>query len=472
MSKFFEIFKTEKPTAVWQGDALSYAFYGSSHAPCLGVRVCGLPAGIAADTQTVSSYLQNRKSGNRAGLTARAEDDLPEILSGIKNGLTTGEPVEAVFYNRDVRDEDYGFLSDASFIPRPSHADYPAFVKYGFGGAKDAVHKSSGRMTLPLVFLGALAKQALLSKGVRPCAFVSALGSVALSSYKDKDFDFENLSSENGFRVGDTNTEKALAFLFAVVEKGDSVGGTVDCVITGLPAGVGGALNGGLESKTAELLFGIPAVKAVEFGDGVCFSQGFGSEKNDALFYENGVVKTRTNHSGGLNGGMTNGMPLTLSVTFRPTPTIARPQDSVDLVKKENATISVFGRHDACVAVRGAVAVESAAALAVLDALCAEDFFARSNESENARDLSSLRKEIDVVDDELSRLLLKRRKIVKKIGKIKKEKNLPLLDKERENDVLRRVSDGRSDGETAYLSAVYESVFSASLAAEEAEKKE
>ena len=346
----------------FNGDKITVQVYGTSHASEIGVNFSGFPK-FRIDENELKTFMSRRSAKAAAYSTSRIEPDEPVFLSGVKNGEIEGD-VHAVIYNKNVRSGDYNELYAR---PRPSHADFAAFCKDGrldFSGGGEF----SGRLTAPLCIAGGIAKQILEKRGIKVCAYVSEIGGVKAKSYKTSPVTCAEIEKTTGF--------PALGNVTAIEEKilqaktsGDSVGGVVECVVEGFPSGVGNALFGGLESKIASAVFGIPAVKGVEFGDGFDIATQFGSLANDPIRVNGGAFYTETNRSGGINGGISNGMPITLAAAFRPTPSISKPQKSVDLEKKENVEIVIKGRHDACIVPRAVPVVEAAVAIALLDEL-------------------------------------------------------------------------------------------------------
>lgn len=369
---------------------LRYTLFGESHGPVVGVLLEGVPAGLRLDDDFIAAQLLRRQSGGETA-TARREADIPTYLSGVFRGCTTGDPLVAVFYNRDTRPGDYEALRNT---PRPGHADYAAWVKSrGFNDYRGG-GRHSGRLTAPLVAAGAIAQTLLRERGITVSAHVAA---------------------EDALR------EKAKAAKAA----GDSVGGCVCCTVTGLPAGLGGfGWAEAADSELARHLFAIPGVKAVGFGAGEAFADMRGSAANDALHMERGRPVYTTNRSGGVSGGITTGMPLVCTVTFRPTPSIAKEQPTVDLSAGEDTTLTVTGRHDACIALRAAPVVEAAAALALAELLPPED------------DLTDLRRELDAIDRELVGLFARRMDMAGRIGAYKRAHGLAVQDPAREEEVL------------------------------------
>ena len=323
---------------------MRYMIFGESHGPAIGVVLEGVPAGLALDLDFIRAELARRAPGQSAMTTARKEKDEPEILSGVFEGKTTGTPLCAIIFNTDTRSKDYAKLKD---LPRPGHADYAGFVRYhGCNDYRGGGH-FSGRLTAPLVFAGAVAKLALRQRGVEVAARISNVAGIA-----------------------DPTPEEMEKAILAAKADQDSVGGRIRCAVTGLPAGLGAPDFGcNVEGIFSQYLFAVPAVKAVGFGLGTGFAALRGSQANDAFYMDGDTVRTRTNHTGGVNGGITNGMPVEFEVTIRPTPSIARSQDTVDLSAGTDAKLEITGRHDPCIVPRAVPVIESAAALATCELL-------------------------------------------------------------------------------------------------------
>lgn len=344
--------------------------FGASHAEEIGVIIDGFPVGSVVDAAALQAFLDRRKSGNNPWSTPRKEDDKIEFESGIDNGVITGT-VKAVIKNRNARSSDYSAFSDT---PRPSHADYAAEVKYGGKADMRGGGRYSGRMTAALCIAGGIALQLLEKEGVKIAAYVSRVGSTECRSYLDgaTESEAEEKRKQGLFTLSVKTDKAATDEIMAAREIGDSVGGDVECIAVGLPVGLGDALYDGLEGRISLSVFSIPAVKAVEFGAGCEFGKMHGSAANDCLTVQNGTITTVTNNCGGITGGISNGMPITLRATFKPTPSIALPQQTVSLNRLENTTLSIGGRHDACIVVRAVPVVEAAVALAVYDCLTEE----------------------------------------------------------------------------------------------------
>ena len=345
---------------------MEYTIFGESHGPAIGVTLTGLPAGLKLDLDAIYKELARRAPGKSPLSTARKETDRPEIISGLFKGKTTGAPMTALIPNSDSHSKDYEELRTH---PRPGHADYAAWVKYdGHADYRGGGH-FSGRLTAATVFAGAVAKQVLAKEGIFVGAHISNIYGVAddvpenvseLLALADKDFPVVN--DERGAEMQE--------IILKAREEGNSVGGCVECAVWGLPAGLGAPdLGCNVEGIFAKHFYAIPAVKAVGFGAGVAFALMRGSEANDPFTIAGGKVVTTSNHSGGINGGITNGMPVVAEVTFRPTPSISLPQVTVDLETMEPYELTIHGRHDPCVVHRAVPVVEAAAALAACELL-------------------------------------------------------------------------------------------------------
>ena len=354
---------------IW-GTKTRLTIFGESHGPAIGAVLEGLPAGETIDRGEISAQMARRAPGRDPSATPRREADEPEILSGLLGDKTTGAPLCAVIRNADTHSGDYENLKA---VPRPGHADYTAHVRYGGFNDVRGGGMFSGRLTAPLVFAGAVCRQILRRRGVAVGAHVLSVHGVS-----DAPFDPVNLSAslleDLSSRYFPTLRPEAETAMRAAIErarqKGDSVGGVVECAAAGVPAGAGGPLSDGAESVFSSLLFGIPACRGVEFGAGFAAADLFGSENNDPFFFDGaGSVRTKTNHAGGILGGITTGMPVVFRAAFKPTPSIGLKQRSVDLSTGRPAELTVKGRHDPCIVPRAVPAVEAAAALALINLL-------------------------------------------------------------------------------------------------------
>ena len=338
---------------------ISVELYGESHSAKIGVRIKGVAAGTYVDEEEISALLERRRAVKAAYSTPRLEKDGYEFVSGVENGSVTGDIV-AEIPNLNTRSSDY-----PRYIPRPSHADYVSFVKDGLREITPGGGRFSGRMTAPLCIAGGIFKGILKTKGIRINAFVKSIGGIVGKGYFDGATEEEMALASKTPPYAITNGEQMLLAVESARREGDSLGGSVECVITGMPVGVGDFYTAGIESAVAAEVFGVPAVKGIEFGLGFGFDSAFGSEVNDPFRIENGKVVTSTNFSGGINGGISNGMPVVFRAVLRPTPSISKAQQSVDLSAMQNVTLNLKGRHDACIVPRAAAAIEAAAAIAV-----------------------------------------------------------------------------------------------------------
>ena len=348
------------------GQHLKISLFGQSHGEAIGVTVDCFPAGMTIDTQRLQAEMARRAPGQNAMTTSRKEADAPEFLSGVREGRPTGQPICAILRKTNTRSGDYG---DGVDLVRPGHADYTGHVRYyGFEDWRGGGH-FSGRLTAPIVLAGALCSQWLEGQGVRIACHVQQLGQVKDASFLQAnpaaDYTYMKSMALPVLNAGiDIAMQEAV---MAARAQGDSIGGVLECMITGLPAGLGAPFFDSMESVLAHLMFSIPAVKGVEFGEGFGFAQMLGSQANDPFRMEGDRVVTDSNHSGGVNGGITNGMPLIFRCAVRATPSIAQEQQTVSLKKHENATLAIRGRHDPCILPRAVPVVEAMAAIAVME---------------------------------------------------------------------------------------------------------
>ena len=352
------------------GKKVKIQIFGQSHSEAIGVVIDGLPVGEEIDLDKVRKFMERRAPGRNAYSTPRKEADLPRVVSGLFEGKTCGAPICAIIENTNTRSKDYDKLKD---LPRPGHADYTAWVKYGGYNDHRGGGHFSGRLTASLCFAGAVCKQILERKGIYVGAHILSIKGVQDVPFDAVEIDAETLQTvaEKAFPVqNDTVGEEMQAAITVAKERGDSVGGIVECAITGLPVGVGEPMFDGLESVLAQAIFAIPAVKGVEFGAGFAVAELFGSENNDDFIYEDGKVKTKTNNHGGSLGGISSSMPLVFRAAFKPTPSISMEQDTISISKRENDRLAIQGRHDPCIVPRAVPVVEAAAAVAILDLLC------------------------------------------------------------------------------------------------------
>ena len=351
------------------GNKLKVTVFGQSHAPAIGCVIDGLPAGFAPDMERLSAFMARRAPGQNAWSTNRKESDTPEILSGLVEGRTCGAPVAAVIRNSDQHSRDYAGLKRT---PRPSHADYTALIKYGDDYDIRGGGQFSGRLTAPLCFAGALALQILEQRGVTIAAHIARIENVSDLSPDFAAVTREELTAllKKPFPVFDDGAGVRMRQAIEAARlDADSVGGVIRCFALGLPAGLGEPMFGGVENRLAAALFGIPAVRGVSFGTGFDAAGMRGSGHNDPFVMDGDRVSARTNHAGGVLGGITSGMPLVVNIAVKPTASIAREQDTVDLEKRENARLVIHGRHDPCIVPRAVPVTEAVTALTVLDML-------------------------------------------------------------------------------------------------------
>ena len=349
------------------GKNIKLTIFGESHGPAIGMSLCGLPAGLPVDMDYIMAQMSRRAPGRDSVSTERKEADVPEFLSGVHGGVTTGAPLVAIIRNNDTRSGDY---NGYKITPRPSHADYPAVAAFGNDLDLRGSGHFSGRLTAPMVLAGAICRRALVDRGITVGAHIYNVADVF-----DTPFDKTNITEEllkklslaSHSVISPDAWNKIEQVIMNAGQQGDSVGGSVEVAAVGLPAGLGSPMFGGIENVLSRLLFGIPAVKAVEFGEGTGFAAMCGSKANDCYTIKNGEVKTSTNHNGGILGGLTTGMPLVAKVTFKPTPSIALPQSTVNLETMSDTTISIKGRHDPCIVPRAVPVVDAAVAIGLLD---------------------------------------------------------------------------------------------------------
>lgn len=353
------------------GNKLHLQLFGQSHSQSMGAVLDGFPSGVAIDEEKLAAFMARRAPGRDEFSTKRKEADRVEFVSGVMDGsdgiaLTTGAPICMVIQNQDTRSGDYDKLR---FVPRPSHADYPAFVRFGESRDHRGGGEFSGRLTAPFCAAGFLCLEVLRQKGVEIGAHIASVGSC-----EDDRFDplvpQLHAAKEKPFPV--LNDEQGAAMqeiIRAAREAADSIGGTIECAVTGVPAGAGGTSFGSLEGLLSLAMFAIPAVKGVEFGSGFAGTLLRGSENNDPYFADGDRIATRSNHAGGILGGLATGMPILFRVAVKPTASIGREQESVSLPEKRNVPLQIVGRHDPCIVQRAVPVVEAAAAVAILDAL-------------------------------------------------------------------------------------------------------
>ena len=454
------------------GTIYRFTIWGESHGPAVGVTIEGIPAGTGIDLNELQALLDRRRPGQNELSSARKEADRPEFTAGVRslafsgcdrspqgddktatgNARTLvvcGSPVTAQIRNTDTRSTDY---EELRFVPRPGHADFTAMVRFGEERDHAGGGQFSGRMTAPLCIAGGIALQILEKRGIRISARPVRIG-------------------------GETDPEKMREAIAAAKAEGDSVGGVVECVIEGMPAGIGEPMFDGIENRIAGTVFGIPAVKGIEFGAGFAAAERKGSENNDAFTAESGPagtggnkgtdadvlshIRTRTNHHGGALGGLSSGMPIVFRVAFKPTPSIAKEQDSVDIRTGEPVKLRVRGRHDPCIVPRAVPVVEAAAAAAVYDLLRIRESGkgelppAQLREQENGISLEELRERIDAADDRILRALEDRMDISAGIAAYKAAHGLAVRDAGREREKLADIAAKSREDLQEYMQELY-----------------
>lgn len=352
-------------SANW-GTNIELSLFGESHGKAIGIVIGNLPAGIHLDMDEIRWHMKRRAPGQNKMSTPRVEKDEVQIMSGLLDGITTGAPLCAMIENSDQHSKDYSLLKECM---RPGHSDYPAYIKYkGFNDVRGGGH-FSGRLTAPIVFAGSVARQILKQKGIVVGAHIQSIHNVYDDSFgvDITTHDIENLLQQQY----PTLNSEVFVQMQNVIEEArmhqDSVGGTIECAIINVPAGLGNPFFDSIESHLSSLLFSIPAVKSVSFGLGEKITELMGHEANDVYYYENDQVKTKTNYNGGITGGISNGMPIVLKVGIKPTPSISQKQETINIQTKENTEIEITGRHDPCIVPRAVVVVESMVALGILD---------------------------------------------------------------------------------------------------------
>ena len=352
--------------SVW-GNQCKLTIFGESHGNGIGCVLDGFPAGIAYDEAFILSELARRAPGNNRQSTARKESDLPDILSGIFEGKTTGAPITCVIKNTDTRSGDYRNLVDH---PRPGHADYTGSIRFGGHNDPRGGGHFSGRLTAPMVFAGAMCKLFLKSKGIEIGSHIAAIGQIVDTPFDDICVPAEDLRKlrEQPYPIINPRAQQAmLDQIEQAREAKDSLGGIIECAVIGVPAGLGSPMLSPVESRISSLLFAVPAVKGVEFGAGFSIAAIHGSEANDRMYLEDGIVKTSSNNNGGITGGITNAMPILIRTAIKPTPSIAREQKTLNLATGTVEPLVIHGRHDPCIVTRAAAVIESAVAIAMTD---------------------------------------------------------------------------------------------------------
>lgn len=353
-------------SSTWNNN-IGFTVFGESHGPAIGVVMDNVPPGESIDLDKIYQFMARRAPKQNKTSTQRKEKDMPQIMSGYFNGKTTGTPLCALIANTDQHSQDY---SNLSRLARPGHADYTGALRYrGFNDVRGGGH-FSGRLTAPIVFAGAVCRQILESKGVKIAAHISSIGNVSDSSFSPTEIDdalIEKLNNSS-FALIDETAEKPMRDAVEDARMAqDSIGGTIECCVTGIDAGYGEPMFEGVEGVIAKAVFGVPAIKGIEFGKGFELSTMRGSQSNDPFEYKDGKVVTTTNNCGGILGGITNGMPIIFRAAVKPTPSISQPQRTVNLQTKENAELVIHGRHDPCIVPRAVPVIEAVTAVAIIN---------------------------------------------------------------------------------------------------------
>lgn len=351
------------------GKKITVSIFGESHGPAIGMVMDNPPVGIKIDTDFILSQNARRAPGNDPTSTPRKESDLPEFISGLKDGITTGAPLTAIIRNNNTRSVDYDSLMRN---PRPSHSDYAAFVHYKGNNDIAGGGHFSGRLTAPLVTAGSILRLYLKEKGIEIGGHIYRIGNILDDRFDPVNVDpalLISLSQKKFSLINDERETAMRAEIEAARLDQDSIGGIVEIAVTGLPAGLGGPMFDGVENLIAKAVFGVPAVKGIEFGAGFDLAKMRGSKANDQMYYNNGKVCCSTNNCGGITGGITNSMPVIFRVALKPTPSISKEQQTVDLKTGENTTLAIHGRHDPCIVPRAVPALEAVTAIAVANLL-------------------------------------------------------------------------------------------------------
>lgn len=354
-------------SSIW-GNNIKISLFGESHGKAIGVTIHNLPSGIKLDIEKIEQFMAKRSPGKNNFSSPRKEADIPQIISGFYNGYTTGTPLTAIIENTDTKSKDY---EKVEHLARPSHADYAGYMRYKGYNDKNGGGHFSGRLTAPLVFAGAVCMQVLNEKGIFVGSHIKSIETIV-----DDSFDFckitrEQIKELSGRDFPVLNHKKGRDMQKAILgmnEEKDSLGGIIECAVIGMKAGIGNPIFDGIENRLSSIIFGIPAIKGIEFGLGFDLTKIRGSKANDEIYYD-GEVKTYTNNNGGINGGISNGMPIVFRVAIKPTPSIAKPQKTINMKTLERAVLETKGRHDPCIVLRALSCVEGATAIALLDLL-------------------------------------------------------------------------------------------------------
>ena len=355
-------------SSIW-GKQIQISIFGESHGEAIGVTIDGIKAGEKIDFDHINKQMKRRAPARDDTTSSRKEDDNVKILSGILNGCTTGSPICAIIKNINANSIDYNELTS---IARPGHADYTAHIKYnGFQDVRGGGH-FSGRLTAPLTFAGSICQQILMKKNIKIAAHIQSIKDIQDSKFDPINIQeslIDDLASQN-FPTIDKDIKIAMKNIIKNArEKRDSVGGIIECAVIGIPAGIGNPMFNGIENCISSIVFGIPAVKGIEFGLGFDSSYMYGSDNNDEFYNNDGEIRTKTNNHGGILGGISSGMPIIFRVAIKPTPSIGIKQHTINLSNKINSTIEIKGRHDPCIVSRAVPIIEAATSISILELL-------------------------------------------------------------------------------------------------------
>ncbi len=349
------------------GKNIIVSIFGESHGSHIGAVVDGLPCGIEINMAYINNFIDKRKAKHNVFSTSRIESDEIKIISGVTNNITNGAPFTFIIENKNKRSSDYNELSN---VLRPSHADFTSYIKYhGYNDRRGGGH-FSGRLTAPICVVGAICKEFLEKKGIKIGAHIFSIGDVCDTSFlynKELSNTIDKLSTKEFAVISDEKGEKMKELVKEIRSEGDSIGGIVECACIGLPIGIGSPHFDGIENRLSSAIFGVPAIKGIEFGSGFAGTKLRGSENNDSFYMDGDNIITRTNNCGGILGGISNGMPIIFRVAVKPTTSISKEQDTVDIKNKTNVKISINGRHDSCIVPRVLPCIEAITSIVLLD---------------------------------------------------------------------------------------------------------
>lgn len=352
-------------SSIFNGN-IKISIFGESHGPTIGAVIDNIPAGEKIDFEKILVEMSRRAPGTNDTATSRTENDVPNIISGILNGYTTGAPICALIKNNDIKSDDYKSIANNI---RPGHADYSSYIKYnGFNDPRGGGHLS-GRLTASLTFCGAVCRQLLERRGIIIGAHIYSIFDICDTPFESTIPDdlLKSLSTNKFPLINESLKEKMIQKILLAKNDGDSTGGIIECAITHVPAGLGSPIFDGIENKIASLIFSIPGIKGIEFGAGFRSTTMTGSKHNDEFTINNGEISTVTNNHGGILGGISSGMPIVFRCAVKPTSSISKLQNTVDIISRKPAKLSVTGRHDPCIVPRAVPVVESIAAIALVD---------------------------------------------------------------------------------------------------------